>query len=257
MNAPEVRHQPAPTHGLCSPRPSVPGRRAFSLIDVLVSMAVIALLIALLLPSLGPVKESARQVVCRSGIRQIGLGIAMYADDHREIIPRTVWMKMVPAQPAETIKLRIEGTVAPAKPGLVWDGLGTLFDAQYLDTPSIFYCPSHSGWHKFSDYAEAWRTGEGEITGNYQYRGQGPNGLVHLSLIEPKRSALVSDGLRTRADYSHRVGANVLRADLSVFWYNDREGTVSTMLTEGEGGTIPPQPYNTFNQIWKYFDDAR
>ncbi|MFM9994287.1 MAG: type II secretion system protein [Phycisphaerales bacterium] len=235
---------------------SVPGRRAFSLIDVLVSMAVIALLIALLLPSLGPVKESARQVVCRSGIRQIGLGIAMYADDHRDMIPSSVWIKSTPTQPGETIRLRFFGAVGPGEKGWVWDSLGALYIAQYLEAPNIFYCPSHSGQHRFGDYAEAWRSGQGDITGNYQYRGKGFNGAVHLGLIEPRRSALVSDGLRSRTDYSHGVGANVLRADLSVYWYNDRAGTISSKLADTEGGPIPMQP-GVFNDIWKLFDDAR
>lgn len=65
----------------------MPTRRsnpAFTLVEVLVSIAVIALLIALLLPALGGARESARQALCFSNIRQIALANDLYAQDHAD-----------------------------------------------------------------------------------------------------------------------------------------------------------------------------
>src|ERR1041384_2854087 len=65
-------------------------RRAFTLVDVLVSVAVIGILIGLLMPGLARVNSQSRRVVCSSNLRQIGLGLAMYASDYRGLLPPSI-----------------------------------------------------------------------------------------------------------------------------------------------------------------------
>ncbi len=61
----------------------------FTLIELLVVIAIIAVLAGLLLPALASAKAKARQSACMSGLHQLGLGIQMYADDHRGYFPET------------------------------------------------------------------------------------------------------------------------------------------------------------------------
>jgi prepilin-type N-terminal cleavage/methylation domain-containing protein/prepilin-type processing-associated H-X9-DG protein len=62
-------------------------RYAFTLIELLVVIAIIAILAAILFPVFAQAREKARQTVCLSNEKQIGLGIMMYVEDNNECFP--------------------------------------------------------------------------------------------------------------------------------------------------------------------------
>lgn len=61
----------------------------FTLIELLVVIAIIAVLAALLLPVLSHAKASGLRTTCLNNLRQINLGVRMYADDSNDIAPNT------------------------------------------------------------------------------------------------------------------------------------------------------------------------
>src|SRR3974390_162328 len=64
-------------------------RKAFTLIDLLVVIAIIGVLASLLLPVLARAKQKAKATQCLSNLKQIGVGCALYELDNKDALPET------------------------------------------------------------------------------------------------------------------------------------------------------------------------
>jgi len=70
----------------------------FTLIEVLVVVAIIALLVSILLPSLTKAREQAKRTLCASNQHQIGLAMVAYSVDHKNTLPYRGWFPYTVAE---------------------------------------------------------------------------------------------------------------------------------------------------------------
>ncbi len=77
-------------------------RRGFTLIELLVVIAIIAILAAILFPVFARAREKARQTSCLSNVKQIVLGVMMYAQDYDEVLIPAALPWQAPAEAPAT-----------------------------------------------------------------------------------------------------------------------------------------------------------
>jgi len=65
---------------------------AFSLIEMLVVISIIAVLMGITLPVIARAREAARDTVCASNLKQVGLGVEMYLEQNKQVYPNAVYM---------------------------------------------------------------------------------------------------------------------------------------------------------------------
>ena len=70
-------------------------RKGFTLLELLIVVAIIAILAGVLVPSLSRAKAIARRAVCRTNLHAVAVGMRMYLDENKDIMPVAAQMPSV------------------------------------------------------------------------------------------------------------------------------------------------------------------
>jgi len=106
--------------------------RAFTLIELLVVIAIIALLMGILMPALSKARESAREIVCKSHLGNVGLGMTIFLQDND-------WKPIDNSRNNGFFWYDGAGNFRPASDGDAYWGVSYV---SYVKEPAVFGCPS-------------------------------------------------------------------------------------------------------------------
>jgi prepilin-type N-terminal cleavage/methylation domain-containing protein len=230
--------------------------RAFTLVELLVSIGIIAVLISILFPSLARAQESSRRVNCLSNLRQVHQSFMLYAMDHHDQVPlgyrggNTQWNSMMYSATAKKIVL-----------------FGLLHTEGRMKSPRVFFCPTEIDPRSmFNTPENPWPPGPDGVSLAQVYAGYGARPATNLPdspiagqytyprLSRFKNQAIFGDLTATiaRVDTRHRNGINVLFGHGGARWVDrkafDDDLKLCTAITPNGSSNEPQQ------RIWEALD---
>ena len=196
-------------------------RCGFTLLELLVVVAIIAILAAILFPVFSRARENARRSSCQSNLKQIGLGLYQYLQDYDEIMPRSYYGTSSGADKTTSPKYKWMDAIYP-----------------YVKSEQIFVCPSETN----ASYRYSGNLAAGEESDDYGSYGQNGAYSATGDLFTPPRSsglyqihlAQIGSAAQTiwATDINGRQGSD---RSYGIFWAT----TPPPVQTSADDATIP------------------
>jgi prepilin-type N-terminal cleavage/methylation domain-containing protein/prepilin-type processing-associated H-X9-DG protein len=233
----------------------------FTLIELLVVISVIAVLMGVLLPSLGRAREAAKRSVCGNQLRQIGMAMKTYTSENDNRMP---YYGNPKAHPYDG-DMQHPYAVYRGDKSDYWDEHGNpiamklarLYMSRHIPDPRLFYCPSNRDpLYQFESYNDPkpW----GVLPQNYNTEGK-HNQWVRIGYTyfptekkvpldedgSPKRTAPRYDLMNPFMPYATDVVRK--KEDIS----HERRGTYAVNALFGDGHVRLCNESHVFeNQVW-------
>jgi prepilin-type N-terminal cleavage/methylation domain-containing protein len=238
-------------------------RPGFTLVELLVVTGVIAVLIAILLPTLARAREAANRAACLSNLRQIHAAFHFYAMSNADQVPLG----------HRTASKQFNSMVYSTTAGGYWVLFGMLRQTRQLPDPRVLFCPSeNNSKFMYNTPENPWPAADVIPSANIQ-AGYGarpeqqiPDDLSNIpAALQPfrmpklskfKNKAILADltSARTRVVTRHQSGINVLFGNGSARWVPLK--SFEHPADSWPEPTLPPVA--TFNStqdaIWKALD---
>lgn len=248
---------------------------AFTLVELLVVIGIIAVLVGILLPTLAKVRQQALNTNCASNLRQIVTACHSYAADFKGFLPaRFREGNQEYLQPLYTYFTQdVKASV------LSRYGQGLLYERKYLTSHGVFYCPggrSHPE-HNIDSFPLPWLSDKNinyrtsySYNPHYAHAVFGATATAKLTAYPrlakfPRKKVLAMDLVRNRARISHFSGGertpswNLAFSDGHVVLVRSKV-LLDTMQAPGrvpDVGSDGSDPQATSNANWRDFDDYR
>ena len=240
----------------------------FSLIELLVVSAILALLLAILSPALTEARHQARRTACAANLRQVGVAIHLYAHDFGDSIPFGPAGRPVTGSNFYTVIGNVTSLLSLEDGAPV--GLGLLLKYHLAQQPTVLFCPGADQRSEAKEQLS--RVGSGQAQCDFYYRhasvalltgapkafhtrlsnlGQNSRGVPIAALAADVQflahPSLAAFQVKTRTSHQ-RQASNILFA----------AGNVSTLSNRDDALTvnIGTAPYDALERILGMFERA-
>ncbi len=210
--------------------------RIFTLIELMIVLAILGILFAMLLPMLAKSKEHAKVVVCMNNLRQVALGYQNYISDNDGVLPQTEYWLDDFAPIYTYVKENNEVFTCPSTkkpPSYVWDDEGRLRNGDFLTGGKIEDIEQHS----------AFNSGHGNNP--YHFDPSNPSPQTQAIMAAKRSERLVYekywgnhfDGLFFNVVHISDLHYEKEKNGMTAYWTLDDRGWIETSLD-------PFPPYN-------------
>src|SRR5687768_14294435 len=131
-------------------------RKAFTLVELLVVIGIIAVLIGILIPTLTKARQQSLNTKCASNLRQIGIAVHAWASENKGSLPPRFREGVQPYyQPFWSYLAQDINAGGNPKPRYAF---GSMWEKKFLANPEVFYCPGGRAHpdHNYDDFPKPW-----------------------------------------------------------------------------------------------------
>jgi prepilin-type N-terminal cleavage/methylation domain-containing protein len=187
--------------------------KGFTLVELLVVIGIIAVMISILLPTLGRVRESALRTKCTSNLRQLHNALQLYANANRGYLP--------PKYELRKMTLNAADIAAQKRLNQLNEGMQTVLE-RYLTSKEAWRCPADCGHAQSGEEVFKLRGSSYNVTG---FPWGGPS--ASASAVSQKRS------MKLTLNYNRDLGGDCFKP-----WDSDDPANVQAKIAAGEMGPV-------------------
>ena len=240
-------------------------RAAFTLVELLIVIAIMGVLLGLLMPAMGRAREMARRASCLSNLRQVHQSFLLFAEENDGRVP--LGYRGLGGKPRKQFNSMIYSGTARK-----FCLFGALYQTGHMKQPEVFFCPSNEDpQSNFNTDVNPWPPTVDSTVNRWAGYGCRPDKLLpdEVQKVEPHKmphfadfraKAIFSDLTATvaRVERRHRDGVNVLYGDGSASWvpradFNQPLSKCLALATDDNAAEIN----SAQDEIWAAFDRAQ